>query len=188
MKMTTLLASLCMIALLAGATACKKNDEVPAGYGGGQPIQSPQQALEKLTFLRDAVKTDPKNAAAWTNLGNALMDGSQFADAVEAYTKALDLDPKNVDVRVDRGTCYRGLGKFDKAVEDYRKGVEINPKHVNAYRNLAVVQAIDLKNTAAAAKTLDDFLTKVPTGPEADGIRQMKSELAAMSASKMPSK
>jgi cytochrome c-type biogenesis protein CcmH/NrfG len=134
------------------------------------PAASPAQT--QIDQMEQAVKIAPKNAQAWINLGNTLMDAQRFGDAVNAYSKALALEPKNVPVLVDQGTCYRGIGKFDKAVEQYRKALKIDPNFPNGHLNLGVVLGFDLDRKAEAVKELKRYLELAPSGAGAETARQ----------------
>ena len=120
----------------------------------------------------------PRNAQAWTRLGDALMDSQRFAEAIDAYDKALALDPKNVNVLVDQGTCYRGSGNFDKAVEQYRKAIKIDPGFPNAHRNLGVVLSADLHKNKEGIKEFQRYLEILPNAPDAESIKQSIRELS----------
>jgi tetratricopeptide (TPR) repeat protein len=124
---------------------------------------------------------NPKDIAAWIELGNILMDTSRFQEAINAYQKALELNPKNVDVIVDMGTCYRGIGRSDRAVEEYRKAIAINPRHLYAHRNLGTVLLVDLGNKKQGIKELEKYLSLSPNTPDTDRVRQ---ELARLKAAK----
>ena len=136
--------------------ACKQKEEPkPQPSLPGGPIQSlPGKTLEEEKLLRDVLAKDSKNAGAWIQLGNMMMDSSRFNEAVDAYAKALALDPKNVDVRVDMGTCLRNSGKPDLAIKEYKKAIEMNPNHVYAHINLGVVLS-DKKDYKAAVSELE---------------------------------
>jgi tetratricopeptide (TPR) repeat protein len=139
------------------------------------PAAPPAQL--QIDQMTQAAKMAPKNAQAWINLGNALMDAQRFGEAIDAYEKALALEPKNVPVLVDLGTCYRGVRQFDKAVEQYRKALKIDPNFPNGHRNLGVVLAYDLNKKPEAVKALNRYLEIAPNSPDAGAIRQSIREL-----------
>jgi tetratricopeptide (TPR) repeat protein len=139
------------------------------------PAAPPAQL--QIDQMAQAAKMAPKNAQAWINLGDALMDSQRFAEAIDAYGKALVLEPKNVNVLVDQGTCYRGVREFDKAVEQYRKALKIDPNFPNGHRNLGVVLAFDLNKKPEAIKELNRYLEIAPNAPDAGAIKQTVQEL-----------
>jgi len=136
-------------------------------------------AQNRIMQLQDAVSKDPKNLAAWIELGNMLMDSGRFQEAITAYQKSLDMDRNNVNARVDMGTCYRNIRQPDKAAEEYRKAISIAPSHPNAHRNLAIVLAFDLNNNKGAIKELEQYLKLAPHAPDAEEIRGLLAKLKA---------
>lgn len=167
MKTASALLISILLILFAG---CERGERAPSPQG--TPPASLQRADDDIRLLREALKDDPGNLAAWIKLGNTLMDSGRNRDAADAYEKALAIDPKNVDVRVDMGTCYRNSGRPEKAVEAYRKAIEINPRHINAHRNLGVVLAYDLGDRAGAVREFEEYLKLYPSAPDAQQVRQ----------------
>ncbi len=163
-----------MMAVVILIASCQKKEEPKAQY---RFPSGPVQTQEETKLLEEFVKKEPGNVNAWVKLGNALMDSRRFAEAIDAYQKALSLDPKSVDVRVDMGTCYRNIGKPDMAVAEYRKAIEIDPRHSYAHRNLGVVLADDLHDNAQAIKEFEKFLELAPNGSDAVQIRQKVEQL-----------
>ena len=161
------------------AAGCQQKEEPKPQYQFPTGPVGSVQTMDQTKLLKEAVSKDPKNVNAWISLGNNMMDTSRFNEAIDAYQKALDIDPKNIDVRVDMGTCYRNIGKPEVAVREYRKALEFNPKHLNAQKNLGVVLAYDLKNTAEAVKAFEAALVLAPNAPDAAQVRQEIEKLKA---------
>lgn len=155
--------------LLSGG--CKKEEPERIFPPAGSLI-SPMDAGDKIKFLKDILREDPKNLNALIKLGNIMMDTKQFKEAIDAYEKALKIEPKNVDVRVDLGTCYRYVGMPNKAVEEYRKAITINPKHPYAHKNLGVVLIYDLGDTSGGIKELELYLSLSPRDPDTTEIKK----------------
>jgi cytochrome c-type biogenesis protein CcmH/NrfG len=164
------------VLLLFISASCQQKEEPKST---GQMPEGEIHAQEEVQLLRDMTAKDPRNGEAWIRLGNILMDTRRFGEAIGAYQKALDIDPKNVDVRVDMGVCYRNTGKPDIAVTEFRKAIEISPSHVNAHKNLAIVLAYDLHDSAGAVKEFEKSLQLEPTGPDAERIKNEIQKLKA---------
>jgi tetratricopeptide (TPR) repeat protein len=156
--------------------ACKDRQEQKQQPVTYTPAAPPAQM--QFDQLQLAAKRSPKSAPAWIDLGNALMDSQRFAEAIDAYDKALALEPKNVNVLVDQGTCYRGIGKFDKAVEQYQKAIKIDPGFPNAHRNLGVVLSADLHKNKEGIKEFQRYLEILPNASDAEAIKQSIRELS----------
>ena len=144
-----------------------------AGQGQSPVVAPPAAVMDtgQIRQLESIAKANPKNAAAWTAWGNALMDAQRFSEAIIAYQRSLELEPNNADVRVDMGTCYHAVGQSDKALEEFGKAIKTSPSHPNAYRNAGVVNAT-LGRRAEALKFFEKYLQIVPSGPEAEQIRR----------------
>ncbi len=171
-------AVLMIMLVVVVAAGCQQRQQPKSGQPvvpGAVPAISPGEIKQLEQIANDS----PKNADAWIALGNALMDSSRFAEAVDAYAKALALDPRNVNVRVDMGTCLKNSGRPQQAIEEYRKAIEINPNHLNAHRNMGVVLAFDLKNKKEAVKEFEKYLQLAPNAPDAAEIRQQIDRLKA---------
>jgi tetratricopeptide (TPR) repeat protein len=67
------------------------------------------------------------------NRGRDFMKGSQFAEAVQAFTKAADVRPNWVQAYVSRGSAYQRLEQFDAAIRDYSRAIRIDPRNFNAF-------------------------------------------------------
>ncbi len=163
-----------MMVVVLMAASCQKKEEPKAQY---QFPSGSVQTQDETKLLEEFAKKEPSNVNAWIKLANSLMDSRRFAEAIDAYQKALAINPKNVDVRVDMGTCYRNIGKPDVAVAEYKKALEIDPRHSYAHRNLGVVLADDIHDNAQAIKEFEKFLELAPNGPDAVQIRQKVQQL-----------
>ena len=86
-----------------------------------------------------------KNAASdareWFERGCKLdSDHATYADAVEAYLRAIELDPDYADAHCNLGSLYFNRDRRDIACECFERALEIDPDHVEANLNLAIVQ------------------------------------------------
>lgn len=157
------------VLILFTAAACQQKQE----QGAAPPFPQGQiRGQEEIRMLREAVGKDPKNVAAWIQLGNVQMDTNRFDEAIVSYQKALDLDPKNADVRVDMGVCYRNTGRPDIAIIEFRRAIEANPSHVMAHKNLAIVLEYDKNDKQGAIKEFEKALQLAPQAPDAARIKQ----------------
>lgn len=167
-----------LLCILIAASGCSQQRREPKGQAplpGGALMISPEQ----IGHLQELARQAPKNAEAWTALGNALMDTSRFSEAVDAYKKALVLDPKNVNARVDMGTCLKNSGRPEEAIEEYRKAIKIEPNHLNAHMNMGVVLIYNLHRKNEGVKEFEKYLALAPDAPNAADIRRAVQELKA---------
>ena len=129
--------------------------EVPEPGPQGPP---PAEVASKIQVLKDIVQKDPKNLAAWVELGNLYFDSQKPNEAIQAYSQYLAAKPDNPDVRTDMGIMYRSLGDFDRAIEEFRKAAQSDPKHVNSRYNIGLVLLHDKQDIKGAIKAWEDFL------------------------------
>jgi ankyrin repeat protein len=57
-------------------------------------------------------------ASEWKDKGNAFFKKSDYANAVDAYTKGLELDPTNHIIYSNRSACYHALQQYDDCLKD----------------------------------------------------------------------
>ena len=68
--------------------------------------------------------------------GNAHMNGKQYDDAIDAYTKAIERDPSNPVYFSNRAAAHSSKSDHLSAVVDAEKAIELDPKFVRGYSRL----------------------------------------------------
>ena len=153
----------------------------------GAPAPAPPgidsiEAASKIQTLKEIVKKDPKNLAAWVELGNLYFDTNQPKEAIEAYSQYLVRKPDNPDVRTDMGIMFRNLGQFDRAIEEFRKAAQSDPKHANSRYNIGLVLLHDKQDIKGAVKAWEEYLKVDPNSERAQRIRAQIEKMKAMPA------
>jgi cytochrome c-type biogenesis protein CcmH/NrfG len=151
----------------------KKSPAPRFPVGNTQPPS--RETARQIAEAEKAVLRTPKDAAAWTELGNLYFDAGKAREAVSAYEQSLQLAPDNPDVLTDLGIMHRETGDFAKAVECFRKAASLNPRHENAFFNMGVVFHYDLRQTENAERAWRQLLQINPDARAPDG--QPVSEL-----------
>jgi len=177
------------VAILKGTKVTEKTAVVqkPQMPPSGAPAPAPPgidsiEAASKIQTLKEIIKKDPKNLAAWVELGNLYFDTNQPKEAIEAYSQYLVSKPDNPDVRTDMGIMFRSLGQFDRAIEEFRKAAQSDPKHANSRYNIGLVLLHDKQDIKGAVKAWEEYL-KVDTNSErAQRIRAQIEKMKAMPA------
>ena len=90
------------------------------------------ELMEKIEDLKETVREDPKNLAAWLKLGDIYFDYNRYREAIEAYSHYLSIKPEDSDIRTKMGMMLRGLEDFDGAIEAFRKAAQMNPRHAES--------------------------------------------------------
>ena len=83
-----------------------------------------------------AVETPGEQAETFKNEGNTLYDRGQYAQALEAYQKALKLTPQDPEAQASVGDTYLTLGRFAEAAAAYEQTVRLQADNAGAYSNL----------------------------------------------------
>ena len=78
-----------------------------------------------------------ENAAAQNNLGNALFQKGQVAEAIAHYQKALAIQPDHAKAHYNLGNALAGQSKLDEAIVEFQKALAIQPDQPEVLNNLA---------------------------------------------------
>lgn len=155
-----------------------------AGVPGAPPMSGPAAAMpagmpavepaarQRLQDAMAVVAAKPGDYDALVQLGNAAYDVREFAQAVDAYERALKLHPDDANVMTDLGTAYRNEGQFDKALELFRKARAIDPRHWQSLYNEVIVLAMDKHDHEGADAALARLKKEHPGLPALAGLEQ----------------
>src|SRR5207249_3081027 len=88
-----------------------------------------------LAGRRSTSAENPEDGAAWTGLGDALYALERYAEAVEAYDRAIAADPNNEEAWNNKGFTFFMLGIHEEALACYEKALAINPRYKQAWYN-----------------------------------------------------
>ena len=115
------------------------------------------QGKDALPALRKAAELLPKDAAAHSNLGNALRELGQLAEALTSCRRALDIDPDYVMAHNNLGAALKDLGRSGEAADSCRRALVLKPEYAEAHSNLGFALK-DLGQLAEAAACLQRAL------------------------------
>jgi tetratricopeptide (TPR) repeat protein len=138
------------------------------------PADPPHQAAEARVAPvehADDVATDaatlpagtPRPAVDALNRGRELVKQEQFAEAIQAFTKAADIRPNWAPGYVNRGGAYQHLEQYDAAIRDFSRAIRLNPKLFNAYLGRAQCYVHQKQDDPA----FDDFNQALALKPDA---------------------
>ena len=80
--------------------------------------------------------TDKAEAEKLKQTGNQHMTSKKFAEAIDAYTKAIALDPKNPVYYSNRAAAHSSNSDHAAAVADAEKAIAVDPAFVKSYHRL----------------------------------------------------
>ena len=127
-------------------------------------------------------------ASYYNNLGQAYARTNKVPEAIDAYNKAAEQDPTRASqFYYNEGAVLTNTGKADDANTAFTKSIQADPNHADSYYQRAVNSlqkaTIDKQGKMIAPPgTVDDFnkyLELQPTGPYAEGAKQMLDTLGA---------
>lgn len=114
---------------------------------------------------RAATDQDPKQARAWTLLGDLSYQLDDLKQAEKAYGKALDLDPRNGDLHNNLAWVYTRQGrKLSKAQELVTRAMELAPDHRPYYLDTLGVVLMKQGNLEESITALKASVATMPPG------------------------
>lgn len=117
---------------------CIRISPIPQAYNVlGNSLKEVGDVHGAARFLVQAIKLDPRSAAAYNNLGTCHMMLGQISEAVETFQMCLVIDPGLVDAQCNLGTLYKATGRIDKARRCFLEAINASPDCAVAWSNLA---------------------------------------------------
>ena len=123
---------------------------------------------EAADELRVYVREHPRDADAWSNLGNALDALGRNNEALDAFVHAVDVDPNNGLSQRNLALQYLQANDFDNAVAHARAGVRLTPNDADAH-NLLGLALIGQQKVDDAIAEFRTSLRLRPTNNDASG-------------------
>jgi len=94
-----------------------------------------------LQDYSEALKRNPKFAAAWRNRGLVYARTGDHERAIQDFTEAARLDPDDPHALIYRGLVYCGRREFDRAVQDFDAALTACPTCPHALSGRAAAAA-----------------------------------------------
>ncbi|MFO0324754.1 MAG: tetratricopeptide repeat protein, partial [Burkholderiales bacterium] len=82
---------------------------------------------------------NPSHAAAWSNLGGALMELTRIEESATALRRAISLNPQLASAHTNLGTILLYLGQLEESEKSNKRALSISPQNHDAYRNLGAI-------------------------------------------------
>jgi tetratricopeptide (TPR) repeat protein len=116
-----------------------------------KPLIEPQKPEIPVEIKKPAKKSEVKKDDAEEYFMKGLRHErlNQYADAVDAYKKALKINPDCIDAHVNLGALYYKLGKYSDAIDVYKHAVKIKPDFQALYNKLGTIYIVTGKYSAA---------------------------------------
>jgi protein O-mannosyl-transferase len=84
-----------------------------------------------------ALACNPRNAAAYSNLGNVLTARGKTAEAMDYYRRAIELNPSLFEAYNNLGSLLAASGHINEAITAYGRALQLRPDDFSAHYNLA---------------------------------------------------
>jgi len=121
------------------------------------------QPEDDVASFRQAVAAEPDSAAAWADLGTALLGEEETAEARDAFLEALALDYRNGDAHFGLGLSEYRLGDYQSALFSFGELARLEPERFDGHYNRAVTFA-RLRMPEEAAEAFADALENAEPG------------------------
>jgi cytochrome c-type biogenesis protein CcmH/NrfG len=129
------------------------------------------ELMEKIEDLKETVREDPKDLAAWLKLGDIYFDYNRYREAIGAYARYLSIKPEDSDTRTKMGMMLRSLEDFDGAIEAFKKAAQLNPGHAESRFQLGALFLEEKKDVNGAITAWEDYLKVAPKGERANWVK-----------------
>ncbi len=86
-----------------------------------------------------AIRANPREASAHSNLGNALKALGQVDQALSSYDRAIQCKPNDAELHYNRGLALQELQRRDKALESYDYAISLDPEYAEAFCNRGLI-------------------------------------------------
>lgn len=152
---------------------------VYSGQGGGETTEVAADAAPSIEDLRVAAENSDGDAGAWSELAFALYNAGDFAEAGEAYERAVEFAPDDAALWSALGETRVYASERDPlppaALEAFQKALALDPQDPRARYFLAVKQDIDGNHEGAIASWLSLLSDTPPGAPwEPDLVRTIQ--------------
>lgn len=114
-----------------------------------------------IALYNQLLKNDPKDFAAWTELGTLYFRNEKFSEAEEAYNKALKQKPDFAVAQVNLGKLYLAQKQPDKAIAILSKAIETEPSSADAQHSLGE-SYLQVKKGSKAVVHLNEAIKLAP--------------------------
>jgi Flp pilus assembly protein TadD len=75
---------------------------------------------------------------AVTRSGRALVNGKDYARAIEHFNRAIEIDPTYAPAYHGRGVAYLALGEQDRAIAEFSEAIRLDPNDARTFHDRGV--------------------------------------------------
>ena len=97
---------------------------------------------EAIAEYDEAIRVDPRDAAAYKNRGAVYEDLGQYQRAIEDLDQAIRLDSQFAGAYNTRASIYFKLGQYQRSVEDVDLAISLAPELAGSYAGRALAYTL----------------------------------------------
>jgi len=120
-----------------------------------------RQTEQGVELIKKAIGLNADNAAAYQNLGKALLDLKRPAEALASYDKAIAIKPDYAEAYSNRGNAQLRLKRPAEALASYDNAIALKPDYAEAYSGRGSA-LLDLKRPEEALASYDKAIALKP--------------------------
>ncbi len=138
---------------------------VPVLLGCATPANAPQKGAVALTvqpLLR--IRDSAGSARDYYQLGRFYQGQNRFAQAAEAYRKALEHHKDNIEARNALATTYSAQGKLNEAIAEFETILKVTPQLAHLHNNLGYAYYLQ-NNFSKAIAAFETAAALEPNNP-----------------------
>ena len=109
-------------------------------------------------MFKKAVKTDPKYAFAWDNLGICYRHLNQYKKAIAAYNTSLELDPNGKVPLMNKGVAYMLMEDYKNAIKSYKVLIAIHPTDPEGYYGISKAMFLNKDYDGAIKNVIEAYI------------------------------
>ena len=139
-RRTTALAAALAVLVLGSPliTGCGAQTTIAEGASdqAAESDSAERRALkDEIAELTKLIETNPQDADAYYNRGNAKEQLEDYQGAIDDYSKAIEINPQYADAYNNRGAAKELVGDLKGACADYKKAVSLGDQEAAQWLN-----------------------------------------------------
>jgi serine/threonine protein kinase/tetratricopeptide (TPR) repeat protein len=101
-------------------------------------MSRPAEPGKAIGYYRAALALRPESPSVWHNLGLALYDNGELAEAVTALQRAIAFKPDYAEAHNSLGTAFHDAARPDEAIAEFREAIRLKNNYAEAHCNICL--------------------------------------------------
>lgn len=133
---------------------------------------------DSLTLCTHALAINSGTRDTLNNLGLALLDRGEFAEAASCFERSIHREPGFPKSRFNLGLALHRAGQLAEAEREYREALRLDPDYAIAHNNLGIL----LGQTGRLAEAEAEFQAALAIDPDLEDAARNLNQLEAVEA------